>query len=53
MPFWRIARRLLPLPRETGDVGPVTYGTFSFDISDSESLLGRMVTLEVAQLVRN
>jgi serine protease AprX len=45
-------------------VGPVAYGTFSFDISgelavsdpdtlDSESLLGRMITLEVAQLVRN
>jgi serine protease AprX len=45
-------------------VGPVTYGNFSFDMSgelavsdpdtlDSESLLGRMVTLEVAQLVRN
>jgi serine protease AprX len=45
-------------------VGPVTYGNFSFDISgelavsdpdtlDSESLLGRMVTLEVAQLIRN
>jgi len=49
---------------DLSSVGPVTYGNFSFDISgelavsdpdtlDSESLLGRMVTLEVAQLVRN
>jgi len=42
----------------------VTYGAFTFDVSgemavsdpdtiDSESLLGRMVTLQVAQIVRN
>jgi serine protease AprX len=44
--------------------GPVAYGTFSFDVSgeyaasdpdtlDSDSLLGRVVVLQVAQLVRN
>lgn len=43
---------------------PVVYGTFSFDVSgvyaasdpdtlDSDSLLGRVVALQVAQLVRN
>jgi serine protease AprX len=43
---------------------PVVYGAFTFEVSgelavsdpdtlDSESLLGRMVTLQVAQLVRN
>jgi serine protease AprX len=43
---------------------PVVYGAFTFDVSgelsisdpdtlDSESLLGRMVTLQVAQLVRS
>jgi serine protease AprX len=45
-------------------VGPVVYGTFSFDVSgvyaasdpdtlDSDSLLGRVVALQVAQLNRN
>ena len=45
-------------------VGPVVYGTFSFDVSgvyaasdpdtlDSDSLLGRVVALSVAQLSRN
>jgi serine protease AprX len=45
-------------------VGPVAYGTFSFDVSgvyaasdpdtlDSDSLLGRVVALSVAQLSRN
>jgi serine protease AprX len=45
-------------------VGPVVYGTFSFDVSgvyaasdpdslDSDSLLGRVVALQVAQLTRN
>jgi serine protease AprX len=44
--------------------GPVVYGTFSFDVSgvyaasdpdtlDSDSLLGRVVALQVAQLNRN
>ena len=44
--------------------GPVAYGTFSFDVSgvyaasdpdtlDSDSLLGRVVALQVAQLSRN
>jgi serine protease AprX len=43
---------------------PVVYGAFTFEVSrelsisdpdtlDSESLLGRMVTLQVAQLVRS
>ena len=45
-------------------VGPVVYGTFPFDVSgvyaasdpdtlDSDSLLGRVVALSVAQLSRN
>jgi serine protease AprX len=45
-------------------VGPVVYGTFSFDVSgvyaasdpdtlDSDSLLGRVVALSIAQLNRN
>jgi serine protease AprX len=45
-------------------VPPVTYGAFTFDVSgqlaasdpdtlDSESLLGRMITLQVAQLRTN
>jgi serine protease AprX len=45
-------------------VPPVTYGAFTFEVSgefaasdpdtfDSESLLGRMVTLQVAQLRTN
>jgi serine protease AprX len=49
---------------DLGAVGPVAYGTFSFDVSgvyaasdpdtlDSDSLLGRVVALHVAQLVRN
>jgi serine protease AprX len=44
--------------------GPVVYGTFSFDVNgvyaasdpdtlDSDSLLGRVVALQVAQLTRN
>ena len=44
--------------------GPIVYGTFSFDVSgayaasdpdslDSDSLLGRVVALQVAQLSRN
>ena len=49
---------------ELSKVGPVVYGTFSFDVSgvyaasdpdtlDSDSLLGRVVALSVAQLNRN
>jgi serine protease AprX len=49
---------------ESFEVPPVTYGAFTFDVSgelaasdpdtlDSESLLGRMVTLQVAQLRAN
>jgi serine protease AprX len=48
----------------TGATPPVVYGTFTFDVSgfyaasdpdtlDSDSLLGRVVALQVAQLVRN
>ena len=54
-----------PLRRpERISLPPVAYGAFTFDVSgelaasdpdtlDSESLLGRMVTLQVAQLKRN
>ncbi|CAN5479493.1 hypothetical protein BH20CHL6_BH20CHL6_03680 [soil metagenome] len=48
----------------SGQRPAVRFGTFTFEVSgelaasdpdtfDSESLLGRMVTLQVAQLVRN
>jgi len=49
---------------DLSQAGPVVYGSFSFDVSgayaaadpdtlDSDSLLGRVVALQVAQLSRN